>query len=309
MKRFLITLVAALAALALAVPAQAATVTLFGSATQEAGHVKLVSNTGDVSTANDFGGVSITGLGSLTVGSLEFLGVEFNVTDDGCGGGSPRFVLVLDNGAAVNVALGDPPSFTSCPLNQWLNSGNLVGKFEGCRWHITSPPALADPCLTAAELQALASRTITEIRLVADGGWFFADKEQTVLVRNAVVNSTLVLGTVTNGGLNPSRTCRAIQSVMGASAFRTAFGTNTNGRNAFGKCVSMMAKAKRTGMIAAFQTAVLNAVNACKASSATGTALTQCIVSDVRSVFAATKISPASVKAMAGKKPKKKGKR
>ena len=306
MKRLLITLTTALAALVLAAPSYAATVTLFGSATQESGHVKLVSDLSDASTANDFGGISITGLGGLTVGGLEFLGAQFNVTDDGCGGGSPRFVLVLDNGAAVNVALGNPPSFTSCPLNQWISSGSLVGQFEGCRWHITSPPALADPCLTAAELQVFASRTITEIRLVADAGWFFADKEQTVLVRNVLVNGTLVGGTVKNGALNPARTCRAMQDVMTASAFRTAFGTNANGRNAFGKCVSIMAKAKQGGTLAAFQTAVLNAVNACKASGATGAALTHCVVDDVRAMFKATKISPSTVKA---NPKKKKGKR
>ena len=44
------------------------------------------------------------------------------------------------------------------------------------------------------------------------------------------------------GGKNPAKVCKALRSEMGAVAFRREFGTNANGANAFGKCVSLAAR-------------------------------------------------------------------
>ena len=41
---------------------------------------------------------------------------------------------------------------------------------------------------------------------------------------------------------NPARKCKAERATMGAGAFAERYGTNANGRNAFGKCVSQYAK-------------------------------------------------------------------
>jgi FtsZ-interacting cell division protein ZipA len=41
------------------------------------------------------------------------------------------------------------------------------------------------------------------------------------------------------------RECRAERETTGREAFRLKYGTNENGKNAFGKCVSQKAKAKR----------------------------------------------------------------
>jgi hypothetical protein len=56
--------------------------------------------------------------------------------------------------------------------------------------------------------------------------------------------------------LNPAKTCSTLKTrVLGALLFAQAFGTNQNHRNAFGKCVSMVARSQSTS--------VINAASAC----------------------------------------------
>jgi hypothetical protein len=44
--------------------------------------------------------------------------------------------------------------------------------------------------------------------------------------------------------LNAARTCKAERKTLGVPAFRAKYGKNANDRNAFGKCVSTLAKAQ-----------------------------------------------------------------
>jgi hypothetical protein len=259
LRKVVTTLVAALGGLVLAGPAVAQTVTLEGGATNEGTHFQLVVNKADADTTNDFSNVAITGL-SIKVGDLQTLGADFNVTDDDCAASSPRYQLHLDDGTILHAAFGPQPTFTDCPQNTWVSTGNLLTQFEGCRWLATG--TTSNPCL--ANLEAYKERTITAIRLVADASWEpgfvgqpeFADKEQTVLVRNLVFDGITVAPT----GQNPAQTCRDFRASMGEEAFRNTFGTNRNKRNAFGKCVSQTAQMK-----AAERREVANAAAACKA--------------------------------------------
>lgn len=278
MRKLITTLTAVVAALALAAPATAATVTPFGGATKEGNNFQLVSNLADASPTNNFSGISITGLGDLQLSELQTLSSKFNVMDDGCGGGSPRFVLLLDNGTAVNVAWGPSPNFTGCQLNAWLDTGNLVGQTEGCRWHMTG-----NPCMTAADIAALGGRTITAVNVVVDSGWFFSDQEQTVLVCDVRINNMLLVPcageTPAPATKNAAQACRQQRTMMGTTAFAALWGTNVNKRNAFGKCVSAMAKAKKNGEAADFQTAILEATLLCQAEGKTGAELGTCVKS------------------------------
>jgi hypothetical protein len=43
---------------------------------------------------------------------------------------------------------------------------------------------------------------------------------------------------------NAAKYCKAVRDSKGVEAFQTAYGTNKNKKNAFGKCVSQTAKAK-----------------------------------------------------------------
>lgn len=61
---------------------------------------------------------------------------------------------------------------------------------------------------------------------------------------------------VEQGELNPAQTCSALRrTTLGAPLFAQAFGTNTNHSNAFGKCVSLVARSQSTS--------VVNAASAC----------------------------------------------
>jgi hypothetical protein len=187
MRRF-ITLFAALVTLVFVPSAVAASATLFGGATMSGNQVKLVSDLSDAATANDFSGINFTGTGVTTFSSLTRLATKFNVTDDDCGGGSPRFQLNID-GKNVFVYLGPSPTFTGCTPNTLADSGNLIGNNDPCRYD-TSQLATGTQCNTyAGTLALLGSHTVTGIQLVVDSGWFFADKEQTVNVCDIRINN------------------------------------------------------------------------------------------------------------------------
>ena len=172
--------------------ALAATGTPFGGATQSNGVLTLISNTGDSGSANDASGANFTGTGVTTFSSIATMSTEFDVTDDDCSGGSPRFQIQVQtpSGAKnVFVYLGPAPSFTGCSPNVWITSGNLIGSTDG-RFD-TSQVQPGTQVSTYAQAQALVgSYQVTGISLVVDSGWAFADKEQTVMARNVKINDS-----------------------------------------------------------------------------------------------------------------------
>jgi len=159
--------------------------TLTGGAAVADESVTLVSNTGDVSDGNDASAITFTETGVTTFSSLTALSADFNVTDDDCSTGSPRFQVAFGS-QNLFVYLGPTPSFTGCAANTWISSGNLIGSTDA-RFDLSQ---LGGPFYgTYADALALVgSQTVTGISLVADSGWAFADTEQTVLVDNVVVN-------------------------------------------------------------------------------------------------------------------------
>jgi hypothetical protein len=265
-----------LAVAALALPAQAFGadgVTLSGTATAQGDTVRLLSDFSDTGTANDFGAIGVPVPSGATLSNLTMLSAEFNVTDDNCGGGSPRFQLTI-GGKNVFVYLGPAPSFNTCPANTWLSSGNLVGTCDQCRVD-TSQLIAGTQCTTwAAAVAALGSQPITAISLVVDGGWSQADKEQTVLVRTVRLNDKTFVTPRAPGAKNPAQLCRAERTRMGTAAFNELWGTNANARNAFGKCVSTMARARNAGST---QQQILDAVTTCRARGLRGAALGACV--------------------------------
>jgi hypothetical protein len=64
---------------------------------------------------------------------------------------------------------------------------------------------------------------------------------------------------------NPSRTCRAARTAMGAAPFALFYGTNASHSNAFGKCVSKLARAQAPTLS--------NAAKACSAEQSDATFL------------------------------------
>ena len=257
MKRIMIIAVA-LAAAIITPAALAATATPFGGATVSGGVLTLVSNTGDAGATNDASGATFTDTGVTTFSSITTLSTEFNVTDDDCKAGSPRFqirVMTPSGEKNVFVYLGPAPSFTGCSPNTWIASGNLIGAADG-RFDTSQVQAGTQVSTYAQALALVGSLNVTGLSLVVDSGWAFDDKEQTINVRNVKVNShTFFEPHVTPpsppAGLNPAKACAKLRSDMGLAAFRAKFSTNVNGKNAFGKCVSMMAKMKNDAARAA----------------------------------------------------------
>ena len=191
--RRLITTAAAIVLAAVLVPsALAATATPFGGATTSGGVLRLVSNTGDAGATNDFSGASFAGTGVTTFASITTLSTEFNVTDDDCAGGSPRFQVRVQTPAGeknVFVYLGPTPSFTGCSQNVWIASGNLIGSPDG-RYDTSQVQAGTQVSTHAQALALVGSYQVTGISLVVDSGWALTDKEQTVDVRNVKVNAS-----------------------------------------------------------------------------------------------------------------------
>jgi hypothetical protein len=245
--RQLFIVLAAVGALALAATAAAATgVTTSGGTTVSGGVATLVSDRSDSTSANDASAITFAMPSGTTFADLTTLSADFNVTDDNCLGGSPRFSITLDDGKNVFVYLGPSPSFSACAPNVWQSSGNLIGNDDQCRWD-TSQEISGTQCTThTAALAALGSKQVVSVSLVVDGGWAFPDKEQTVLAKNIRVNDTVFPSTAQQPGAatSPAQACRAERAAIGADAFRDEWGTNKTKANAFGKCVSAHAHAK-----------------------------------------------------------------
>lgn len=68
-------------------------------------------------------------------------------------------------------------------------------------------------------------------------------------------------------GLNPARACAALRVRMTRAVFKQSFGTNSNHSNAFGKCVSIVARAQTTDVVAAAQTCLAEVTDAGFAST------------------------------------------
>lgn len=293
MKRLLVAVVAVMAT-AVAAPAYAANgFTLFGTATLQGNQVQLVSDFSDTSTATDFGGINFSVPSGTTLATLTTLSAQFNVTNDDCGGGSPRFQINI-GGKNVFVYFGPTPSFSGCPTG-WTSTGNLIGSTDS-RFDLTQ---FGGPFYgTYADALALVgAQPITGIQLVVDGGWSQPDKEQTVLVRKVTINDQKLKPKPPTAKVNPAKFCKAERARMGAAAFNELWGTNANDRNAFGKCVSTIAHAKNARQT---QQQIMAAIAACQAKGLSGAPLGACV---------AAKDGVAATKTEAQEKAKKRKKK
>ena len=211
-----------------------------------------MSDTSDTGTTNDASGATFTGTGVTTFSSITTLQTEFDVTDDDCRAGSPRFQVRVQTPSGeknVFVYLGPTPSFTGCSQNVWIVSGNLIGSTDG-RVRDEPDPARDAGLDVRAGARARRLVPVTGISLVVDSSFAFTDKEQTVRIRNVKINASTfytgddALRRRTAAGSTRRRRARSCARRWVPTAFRAAYGTNANGANAFGKCVSAMARMK-----------------------------------------------------------------
>jgi hypothetical protein len=75
---------------------------------------------------------------------------------------------------------------------------------------------------------------------------------------------------VAQSGLNPARVCAVLRTQMTPAVFKQSFGTNINHSNAFGKCVSIVARAQTTDVVAAARACLAEATDPIFASTHDG---------------------------------------
>lgn len=180
---------ALLAMVALATSTFAAT-TYEGAATVDNGELTLVSNTSDTNTGNDYGVARFDVPTGTTFAELTHLSADYNVTDDGCMGGSPRFQIRVDTGTELKnifAYLGPEPNYTGCALNTWESSGDILVSGRaldtsqlGGTFYDTYESAVED----------FGAYEVVSVSVVADSGWAAADGEQMVLIDNVMINTT-----------------------------------------------------------------------------------------------------------------------
>jgi hypothetical protein len=76
-------------------------------------------------------------------------------------------------------------------------------------------------------------------------------------------------------GMNPARACAALRTRMTATLFKQSFGTNANHSNAFGKCVSIVARAQSMDLVTAAEACLAEAADANFASTHGGKSFQQ----------------------------------
>ena len=277
MRKLLLAAVAALA-LAAAAPALAADPTTSGSATITDGVGTIVSNTSVANTpADDGGAITFPIASGLTLAQITQLSAEFNVTDDDCSAGSPRFVINFGPNRNVVVYLDPTPSVSGgCAANTWLSTGNLVGVADAC--HVdTSQISPGTQCTAtwASAVTLLGSQPILSISFVVDGGWSQADMEQTVQVRTVKINNDTFLTPKAPAPpkVNPTTACKAQQATLGRTGFNELWAKDGTS-NGFGKCVSAAAKARN---LSTMHASIMNASKTCKAKGLKGEKLGQCV--------------------------------
>jgi hypothetical protein len=151
----------------------------------------------DASIAPSYGGVSVVLDTPINWTDLNTLSSDFNVTDDSCGGGSPRIQIRVDtdndgiSNGSVRVAFGPSPSFAGCTPG-WQSTGNLISNSDTGRYDYSVFGGSPFTTYANAPANVLAGKVIG-VFVVVDGSWNTAatggDSEQTTLVDNITLNS------------------------------------------------------------------------------------------------------------------------
>lgn len=192
-----------------ATPVIAAHFVFFGVATVEpsgnpGNAAKLVS---DSQQSPGYGVIDITPASPLRWNELSHLSLDFTITDDDCGGESPRFALGVDAiddeniDGYVFVSFGPSPNFINCSTG-WLVTGNLIGNEDQGRYNFGQLWGSSFSTYSAAP-DLVKNGTVRQILVVVDGWWnedaTGGDGEQTVLIDNVNINGHV---TTFDGGVS-----------------------------------------------------------------------------------------------------------
>jgi hypothetical protein len=153
----------------------------------------------DTTLPNGYSSVDVSPENPVAWSDLDTLSLDYNVTDDDCGGGSPRVSLGVDtndDGDAdgyVHIAIGPSPSYTNCTPG-WQTTGNLIGNEDAGRYDFSQFGGSTFTTYSNAPASVLAG-DVVEVFVPVDASWSAdatgGDNEQTVLVDNLLVNTHL----------------------------------------------------------------------------------------------------------------------
>lgn len=111
------------------------------------------------------------------------------------------------------------------------------------------------------------------------GGKTFAQFYGTGKGKNAFAKCVSLKATSSSAAeqsaMNPARTCTGLKTKMGATLFAQGFGTNQSHRNAFGKCVSLVARSQSTIVVDAASACMSELNDAAFATSHAGKTFAQ----------------------------------
>jgi hypothetical protein len=142
-----------------------------------------------------FGYIVLYNVRGKTLDQLTTLATMYNIQDGDCGGGSPRFSIIMSSGQEIFVYIGPPPNFTGCTKDSWETTGNFADDGAGLRWDTSQICAGSfyntySGAIACANIFGL---TINSIFLGTDGGWSptggAPNGNQTVLFKSIQVNS------------------------------------------------------------------------------------------------------------------------
>jgi len=122
---------------------------------------------------------------TLLLNQITNLSTDYNFGGADCGGGAPRFEIVL-NGVTPHLwgYFGPPPDFVGC-FYGWLNTGNLTTDTTP-RWYVGNT-SYTWTTLVAA----YGSDAVTEIAIIVDSGWFAA-RGQDLTIDNFTINNRVL---------------------------------------------------------------------------------------------------------------------
>jgi hypothetical protein len=153
----------------------------------------------DAAIAPGYGGVNVTPSSPISWASLTTLSTDYNVTNDNCGGGSPRFEIGVDtnnDGASdgnVRVAIGPSPSYTGCATG-WQSTGNVIGSTDAGRYDYSMFGGSPFTTYSGAPASVTTGQVVS-VTVVDDGSWNApatgGDSEQTTLVDNINLNGDI----------------------------------------------------------------------------------------------------------------------
>lgn len=143
----------------------------------------------DASIPPNYGGVDFAVPAGMTLADLDNLATDYKFIAGSCGGGAPRFQINVTNGTNsgnIFAYIGPPPGYTGCPLNVWLNTGNLAAPANLVDTSQLPLGTFYDPYANA-QLK-YGSYQVTGIQLVTDASWLFT--VQRVHVDNVQINNS-----------------------------------------------------------------------------------------------------------------------